>query len=142
MNRDDMVALLQGVAIPAWERLVESQPWYQGLLVLPVLLVPMLLTWQTPNPLQWAMLRAVGLSGTIGQWLLVNAYQQAEASKLAPLDFLRLLLMTACGVLFFGETPTLSLIIGVVIVLGTTIFTLRSNAVSPPRDGVVEELGG
>ncbi|MDR3472921.1 MAG: ABC transporter substrate-binding protein [Devosia sp.] len=28
MNRDDMVTLLQGVAIPAWQRLVESQPWY------------------------------------------------------------------------------------------------------------------
>ena len=28
MNRQDMVDMLQGVATPAWERLIETQPWY------------------------------------------------------------------------------------------------------------------
>jgi peptide/nickel transport system substrate-binding protein len=28
MNRQEMVDMLQGVATPAWERLIETQPWY------------------------------------------------------------------------------------------------------------------
>jgi drug/metabolite transporter (DMT)-like permease len=113
---------------------------YQSLLVLPVLLIPTILTWVPPTPLEWAVLVLVGLSGTAGQWLLIVAYQRVEASLLAPLDFARLLMMTACGLLFFNEIPTLSLFIGVIIVLGTTIFTVRSNATSGPT-GPTREAG-
>jgi drug/metabolite transporter (DMT)-like permease len=121
---------------------IETVLTYQGLLVVPVLIIPMLLTWQAPTLEEWGILVLIGLTGTIGQWLLINAYQQAEASILAPLDFVRLLLMTACGLLFFGETPNLSLLVGVVIVLGTTIFTVRSNAHAARPGGPEPGLGG
>lgn len=118
---------------------VETVITYQGLLVVPVLLVPTILTWTTPTWLEWVMLVAIGLSGTLGQWLLVAAYQRAEASLLAPLDFVRLLLMTACGLLFFDETPHVTLFIGVAIVLGTTIITVRNNAAARPAPATPRE---
>lgn len=121
---------------------IETVLTYQGLLVVPVLLIPMLLTWQAPTLEEWGILVLIGVTGTIGQWLLINAYQQAEASVLAPLDFVRLLLMTLCGLLFFGEAPNLSLLVGVVIVLGTTIFTVRSNVNAARSGGPEPGLGG
>jgi drug/metabolite transporter (DMT)-like permease len=121
---------------------VETVLTYQGLLVIPVLLVPMLLTWQQPTLTEWGILILIGLCGTIGQWLLIVAYQRAEASVLAPLDFARLLMMTACGLLFFGETPSLSLWVGVAIVFGTTIFTVRSNAATFRASRPGPGLGG
>lgn len=121
---------------------IETVLTYQGLLVVPVLLIPVLLAWQEPTLEEWGVLVLIGVTGAIGQWLLIDAYQQAEASILAPLDFVRLLLMTACGLLFFGETPNLSLLVGVVIVLGTTIFIVRSNASAARPGGPEPGLGG
>lgn len=60
---------------------------YQGVLVIPVLLVPMLLTWQMPTPTEWLLLLLIGLVSTAGHWTFVAAYRHAEAARLAPLDF-------------------------------------------------------
>lgn len=103
---------------------------YQGILVLPVMIVPLILTWQTPTPMEWLVLLAIGVIGTAGQWLLVSAYQLAEAAKLAPLDFVRLVLMTGFGLVFFGESLSLTLGLGMLIVVATTIYTVRANAPS------------
>jgi drug/metabolite transporter (DMT)-like permease len=101
---------------------------YQNILVLPVMIVPLILTWQWPTPSEWMVLIAIGLVGTAGQWLLISAYQLSEAAKLAPLDFVRLVLMTGFGLVFFGETLSLPLAIGMVLVVATTIYTVRANA--------------
>ena len=105
---------------------------YQGILVLPVMIVPLILTWQWPTPIEWVVLIAIGLIGTAGQWLLISAYQLTEAAKLAPLDFVRLVLMTGFGLLFFGESLSLSLALGMLLVVGTTIYTVRANNAAPP----------
>ena len=101
---------------------------YQGVLVLPVLLVPMLLTWQTPTPTEWLLLLLTGLVSTAGHWTFVAAYRHAEAARLAPLDFLRLVLLTLAGFLFFQEHPEPTLLLGMVIVVAATLYTIRSNA--------------
>jgi len=111
---------------------------YQGILVLPVMIVPLILTWQWPTPMEWLVLLAIGLIGTAGQWLLISAYQLAEAAKLAPLDFVRLVLMTGFGLAFFGESLSPTLAIGMLIVVATTIYTVRAN--SPPPAGLPESV--
>ena len=105
---------------------------YQGILVLPVMIVPLILTWQWPTLIEWLVLIAIGLIGTAGQWLLISAYQLTEAAKLAPLDFVRLVLMTGFGLLFFGESLSLSLALGMLLVVGTTIYTVRANNAGSP----------
>lgn len=101
---------------------------YQGLLVLPVLTVPMLLSWQTPTPFEWLLLLAIGILSTLGQWTFVSAYRYAEAARLAPLDFLRLVLMALAGLLFFDEQLQPTLLVGMTIVVLTTLYTIRANA--------------
>jgi drug/metabolite transporter (DMT)-like permease len=100
---------------------------YQGILVVPVMIIPLILTWQWPNPMEWLVLIAIGLIGTAGQWLLISAYQLTEAAKLAPLDFVRLVLMTGFGLVFFGESLSLPLGLGMLLVVATTIYTVRAN---------------
>ncbi len=107
---------------------IETVLTYQGLLVLPVLIVPMLMTWQTPTPVEWLLLLAIGILSTLGQWTFVSAYRYAEAARLAPLDFLRLVLMALAGLLFFDEQLHPMLLVGMVIVVATTLYTIRSNA--------------
>jgi len=111
---------------------------YQGILVLPIMIVPLILTWHWPSPLEWLVLLAIGLVGTAGQWLLISAYQLVEAAKLAPLDFVRLVLMTGFGLVFFGESLSPTLAIGMLIVVATTIYTVRANA--PPPAALPESV--
>jgi drug/metabolite transporter (DMT)-like permease len=81
-----------------------------------------------PTPVEWIVLLGVGITGTIGQWMLTVAYQRGEAAALAPLDFVRLVLSAICGFIFFAETPDLPIVAGAAIVVVATIYTVRSNA--------------
>jgi drug/metabolite transporter (DMT)-like permease len=101
---------------------------YQALVLVSALIVPTALYWVTPTLWELGIMIAVGLTGTMGQWMLTVAYQRGEAAALAPLDFVRLLLTTACGFIFFAETPDLPLVIGATIIIGATIYTFRANA--------------
>ena len=101
---------------------------YQALILVTALTIPAVLSWVPPTPAQWAVLIAVGLSGTMGQWMLTVAYQRGEATALAPLDFVRLLLTMLCGFVFFSETPDLPIVFGATIIIGATIYTFRANA--------------
>lgn len=101
---------------------------YQFLPALPVLLIPTVMTWHTPSPEQWAWLAVIAVTSLVGQYLLIRAYQLADASHLASLDFVRLVMMVGCGLLFFGESVSLTLIAGTVIVLCTTLYTVSRNS--------------
>lgn len=101
---------------------------YQGLFVLPVLLVPMLMTWQMPTLTEWLLLGAIGVLSTFGHWTFVAAYRHAEAARLAPLDFLRLVILSLAGLAFFNEQPEPTLLLGMAIVIATTFYTIRANA--------------
>ncbi len=63
-----------------------------------------------------------------------RAYQVGEAAALAPLDFSRLLLASFTGFVFFAEIPELSTWIGAAIVIGATLYTIRKNARTLPRE--------
>jgi drug/metabolite transporter (DMT)-like permease len=101
---------------------------YQGMLVVPVLIVPMLLTWQMPTLTEWLLLLLIGLVSTAGHWTFVAAYRHAEAARLAPLDFLRLVLLSLAGLVFFEEHLEPTLLVGMAIVVATTFYVIRSNA--------------
>jgi drug/metabolite transporter (DMT)-like permease len=101
---------------------------YQALVLIAALAVPTALYWVTPTPVEWIVLLGVGITGTIGQWMLTVAYQRGEAAALAPLDFVRLVLTAICGFIFFAETPDLPIVAGAAIVVVATIYTVRSNA--------------
>lgn len=101
---------------------------YQALVLITALIVPTIWYWVTPNLTEWIVLLGVGLTGTMGQWMLTVAYQRGEAAALAPLDFVRLLLTTLCGFIFFSETPDAPIAVGAIIVVGATIYTFRANS--------------
>jgi drug/metabolite transporter (DMT)-like permease len=113
---------------------------YQGVLVVPVLLVPMLLTWQMPTPTEWLLLLLIGLVSTAGHWTFVAAYRHAEAARLAPLDFLRLVLLSVAGLVFFQEHPEPTLLVGMAIVVATTFYVIRSNARNAAATLVAEKI--
>ena len=98
------------------------------LLTTPLSLGPALFFWVTPTLEQGGWLIGIGVVGTAGQWAIAQAFRQADATAVLPLDFLRLVWASALGVLIFAEWPSEWTWIGAgVIVAATTFLGLREN---------------
>ena len=54
---------------------------------------------------------------------LTMAYQNAESSWLAPIDYCYLIFATLWGLVFFGDFPNASMLAGMVLIAGAGAFT-------------------
>lgn len=73
--------------------------------------------WVLPDLPTLALLVTTGLLGGVGQILLTSAYRHADASVIAPFDYVSILLAVAIGWWFFAEVPGLPVILGAAIVI-------------------------
>ena len=63
-------------------------------------------------------------SAVLGHWLLIKAYDVAEASAIQPFAYLQLVWASGIGLVVFGETLRVNVAIGAGIVVLAGIFTL------------------
>lgn len=64
------------------------------------------------------------MSGALGHYLLIRAYEVAEASAVQPFAYFQLMFVSIVGVVFFNETIRANVAIGAVIVIAAGLFTL------------------
>ncbi len=77
-----------------------------------ILAGPASLNWAAPTGREALLTLAVGLLGVSGHLLLARAYANAEASRLAPLDYTALIWAAGIGFLVYAEVPAPSAILG------------------------------
>lgn len=106
----------------------ETVMLYQSFVLCAAYAVPTVLWWRWPSQEQWFLLAVIGVVGTLGQYLFTLAFRMAEASALAPLEFTRLLIAIILGYFVFSEIPDVSTMLGALIVIGSTIYTIRRNS--------------
>jgi drug/metabolite transporter (DMT)-like permease len=85
-------------------------------------LVPAILHWRDPTPLEWLLLAGVGVLGMISQACILRAYRAGEATFVAPFDYSKLLLATIVGYLFFAEVPDVWTWGGAAIIIASTYY--------------------
>jgi drug/metabolite transporter (DMT)-like permease len=73
--------------------------------------------WVMPDLQAWLLMLFMGLTGLVGQALLIKAYALAAASLLAPFAYSQIIWATVIGYFVFGDLPGLSTIIGVAVVI-------------------------
>ncbi|MBT9244785.1 DMT family transporter [Gemmobacter fulvus] len=78
--------------------------------------------WQTPTPAQWGLFVALGFIATFGHYLIVMAYDRAEASLLAPLAYIEMIMAVAVGWWFFGDFPDAWTFVGVAVLIGCALY--------------------
>ena len=66
---------------------------------------------------------------TVGHFLLIMAYENAEASILQPFTYFQLLFASIIGIYFFNDKITLSIFVGGSIVVLSGIFAAWRNHV-------------
>lgn len=104
-------------------------------LMVPILALPALLVWQTPTLHQLVLLAVIGLLGTVGHLLFVQAYKMADISLVEPAIFTRMIWAALIGFVLFSEFPDLwTWIGGAVIVVGTTYVARREAARGVKKD--------
>jgi len=101
----------------------------------PIAALPALLVWQNPSAFHWGLLAVQGALGALNQTMVTRAFQLADASLVAPIDFLRLPFVAVLAFAFFGEVAGLSTWTGAAIIFVATMLmaaTRRERIV--PRD--------
>ncbi|HEV2518841.1 MAG TPA: DMT family transporter [Devosia sp.] len=100
--------------------------------------------WVMPTTEQFALLIGAGIFGGIGQILLTESYRHADMSVVAPFEYASLILSVAIGYVIFHDIPTIEMLVGGAIVVGSGLFIIyrehklglerkRASEVSPPQ---------
>ena len=78
-----------------------------------------------PNTLDLTLLLLLGVFGFFGQYFMTKAFQQGEASKVAPFKYVEVIFTLSFGVYLFDEIYTLQSLLGMAMVIsGLTASTL------------------
>lgn len=79
------------------------------------------LTWRIPEPVDLALLAAMGVIGVINQACYIKGMSLGDAAAMAPIDYTRLIFTAAIGFFLFSEIPTVWTIAGALVVAGSTL---------------------
>ena len=84
--------------------------------------IAMPFVWVTPSAQQWLMFVGLGLVATVGHFMIVRAYDFAEASLLAPFAYTEMIMATVLGWYFFGDFPDRFTLIGVTVLIASALY--------------------
>ena len=85
--------------------------------------------WRTPTPFDVGAMLLLGVVSCIAHLLITRALKLAPASMLAPLHYTLLLWAIVFGMVFFGDVPSLRILIGAGIVVMAGIFIIHRKKV-------------
>ena len=81
-------------------------------------------SWEPMSGPDWVWMGCLCLTGALGHWLLIRAYEVAEASVVQPFAYFQLLFGAIIGTMVFGEALEARIVLGAAIVVGAGLFTL------------------
>jgi drug/metabolite transporter (DMT)-like permease len=82
-------------------------------------------TWQTPTPLQAALMLAIGCLGGLGHFLLIRAVEIASPTTLAPFVYTQLVWSTLLALIAFGEFPDLVSLLGMLVIVAAGLLAVN-----------------
>ena len=96
--------------------------FYLSLIQMAVALLTLPFGWHWPRDLtDWGLLISVGSIAALSQLAVSHAFRMADASTLAPFDYLQLIWAILIGYFLFDEIPVPLVIAGAIIVSGSGI---------------------
>ncbi|HEX9448494.1 MAG TPA: DMT family transporter [Dongiaceae bacterium] len=109
-------------------------------------LIPAILEWKNPSFGDWLLFLLQGSCSAIAQLCMIRAFKVGEASLLAPLEYTALLWATILGFAFWGQWPTIQVLGGAGIIIGSSLYIahreLQQGKRRPADVTVPEQLLG
>ncbi len=87
------------------------------------------LVWVTPTWADAGLMLLMGAIGSVGQFLLIVAFNTAAASAIAPFTYAGLIFATLWGYLFFGDAPDGWTATGAAVIVGSGVYVWRRERV-------------
>ena len=81
--------------------------------------------WTTPSVDDLILLLLCSFLASVGFYGLIQAYRYAEASFIAPFEYLTMPLAVLWGYLFWGEVPPLTTYLGISLIIGSGLYVLH-----------------
>lgn len=91
-------------------------------------ILPAAFVWQWPTSADVGPLVIVALLGSTGQYMLVRAFAEGEATVVNPIDYSQLIIATGIGYLMFGEVPSIWMAAGSAVIISSTLYILFREA--------------
>ena len=98
----------------------------------PLAALPAWLVWQNPSAWHWGLLAVQGAFGALNQFMVTRAFQLADASLVAPIDFLRLPFVAILAFVLFEEVAGMSTWIGAAVIFVATMVMAATRRGRPP----------
>lgn len=100
---------------------------YPFMLLLPLSGIMAIFDWTTPSLTQLPYLLLIGVGICVSQYCMVKAFSLAEASSLLPIDFIKLIMASTIGTIYFGDKVDEWSIAGGTIILISTFILFATN---------------
>ncbi len=78
--------------------------------------------WVQPSVFEWLLLVAGGVAGCLGHLCIINAFQNAPASVVAPFSYSSIIWATAFGYIFWNDVPPQATIIGATLIIASGLY--------------------
>jgi drug/metabolite transporter (DMT)-like permease len=95
---------------------------YMALLMMPLVLIPAVFVWQWPSVAELLWLALIGVLGGAGQLCMTEALRLADTSVVMPIDFCKLLWVSALAFVAFGEIPDPFTWLGGGVIFASTLY--------------------
>lgn len=93
----------------------------------------MLLPWIMPGSFDLMLLTFTGVTSALGFMFMSYAYKNAQASRLAPFEYVMIVWVTVLSYLVWAEVPDLATMTGIAIIILSGIYVLRREEVSAEK---------
>ncbi|MDA0342031.1 MAG: DMT family transporter [Proteobacteria bacterium] len=94
--------------------------------------VPCWWLWIEPTWTEMGLIVGIALLMSMVQYCMIRGYKEAEASAAQPLEYVRLIYAAGIGFIIFAEVPVIWTWAGATLIIGSSIYTMRRNAM---KDG-------
>ena len=102
---------------------------YMSILMTPMSLIPALFVWVWPTWTELAWLALIGVCGGAAQYLLAQAFHEADISVVMPFDFAKLVWIALIAYIAFAEVPTWTTWVGGAIIFASGVYIARREAI-------------
>lgn len=102
---------------------------YMSVLMTPISLIPALFVWVWPTWTELGWMAMIGFAGGASQYLLAQAFHEADIGVIMPFDFMKLVWVSLIAFLIFSEVPTFTTWVGGAVIFASGFYIARREAV-------------
>ncbi|MFT5114002.1 MAG: drug/metabolite transporter (DMT)-like permease [Parasphingorhabdus sp.] len=85
--------------------------------------------WKWPNQHDALLMGVCGICVGLGGYLVSQGYRLAQASIVAPFEYVALPWGMAAGFVIFGEIPTMQSFVGIALIVGAGLYVLKRESI-------------